>query len=715
MTGTIHTNGKALARVLTLLEGRGPVEKRGTEYRCLCPAHADTHPSLDVRAGDGGRVLFQCRSRQCPAKDICAALGLSLADLFDGDAPSDTPFEDRIVCTYDYRNAAGVVAFQTVRLCAPKDFRQRKPDGRGGWEWNLRGVALVPYRLPELLASGADVPVYIVEGEKDADALAALGLVATTNPMGAGKWKAEYAPHFKGRAVVILPDNDEPGQKHAEAVKRMLTSVAASVVVVPLPDLPEKGDVSDWLRTPGNDAIQLAALAYRTAHPQAEPWDDPIPLESGIQVPPFPADLFPDALARFFRAVGTATNSPPDYVGTMAIGILSGAIGAAYALDVKEGYTEPTSLYTAAVARKGDGKTPALSHLIPPLVAEQVKRREAGIKAPAFVDDATVEKMTEYLQKWPRGLLMVRDELSALLGGFNQYKAKGQGADRSFYLKAHSGTPVQVGRKDKDAEEVFVPHPCLSITGGIQPTVLARYTADSDDGLFDRFLFCYPDPLPMAGENGASVPCELRTGWARVVGALYALTMHEEGTTTRPHFLKLDARAWGVWVEWTKWLAGAVNGPEFPEELRGPAAKIRGLAGRLAVVFFTARRACGEELGPFLDDESMRRGAALAKYFFGHARRVWRLTGHETSLRDAKKVLAFVERNEEDAFSLRDAYRALHSSFANPDALWPAFRLLTQHGFIRRTERGYAGTGRKGSALFERHPSLRDTAQKRQK
>ncbi len=92
-----------------------------------------------------------------------------------------------IVTAYDYRDEGGTVLYQCVRF-APKDFRQRRPDGAGGWKWNLQGVRLVPYRLPDVLADDQDRPVYVVEGEKDADALWTRGHVATCNPMGAGKW-----------------------------------------------------------------------------------------------------------------------------------------------------------------------------------------------------------------------------------------------------------------------------------------------------------------------------------------------------------------------------------------------------------------------------------------------------------------------------------------------------------------------------------------------
>ncbi|MFO1520460.1 MAG: hypothetical protein U1G05_00100 [Kiritimatiellia bacterium] len=93
------------------------------------------------------------------------------------------PFDQRIEKVYKYNRADGELAFEVVRLHSPKDFRQRAPNGK----WKVSGIRPVLYRLPELLASPVDSPVFITEGEKDADRLASLEIVATTNPSGAGK------------------------------------------------------------------------------------------------------------------------------------------------------------------------------------------------------------------------------------------------------------------------------------------------------------------------------------------------------------------------------------------------------------------------------------------------------------------------------------------------------------------------------------------------
>jgi hypothetical protein len=202
----------------------------------------------------------------------------------------------RIVATYDYTDERGTLLYQVVRY-DPKDFRQRRPDGKGGWTWSLGDVRRVLYRLPQLVESAADGrPVFIVEGEKDADNLAGLGLVATTCAMGAGKWRPEYGEALAGRSVVILPDNDEPGRAHAEAVLRALEPVAASVKVLRLAGLPPKGDVSDWLAA-GGTKEELLTLALRMECDDTAPPGDspPADRDQAPEEPEWPRPLAAEA------------------------------------------------------------------------------------------------------------------------------------------------------------------------------------------------------------------------------------------------------------------------------------------------------------------------------------------------------------------------------------------------------------------------------------
>ena len=148
----------------------------------------------------------------------------------------------------------------------PKAFLPRRPDGK----YSLEGVTRVPYRLPQMLEAIKDnKTVLLVEGEKDCDNLAQLGLTATTFPGGAGKWRDEYLKWFEDANVACVPDNDHAGRKGMNIIASKITKVAKSVLWLELTDIPEKGDLSDWLNIPDNDKNAFELLVSNA--PQWDP------------------------------------------------------------------------------------------------------------------------------------------------------------------------------------------------------------------------------------------------------------------------------------------------------------------------------------------------------------------------------------------------------------------------------------------------------------
>jgi len=169
----------------------------------------------------------------------------------------------KIIAAYDYNDESGELLYQVVRY-EPKDFRQRRPDGKDSWAWNLQGVRRVLYHLPKLLQANPDDWVFIVEGEKDVDRLYNEGLVATTCAMGSVKWEESYSEFLNDRKLVaIIPDNDDAGKKHAKQIAESLIRVGVKPKIVELVGVPEKGDVSDWLSA-GGSKEELIKLAERT-------------------------------------------------------------------------------------------------------------------------------------------------------------------------------------------------------------------------------------------------------------------------------------------------------------------------------------------------------------------------------------------------------------------------------------------------------------------
>jgi hypothetical protein len=156
----------------------------------------------------------------------------------------------KTVAVYRYEDEDGNLQYEVHRN-DQTGFSQCRPDGKGGRIWNMEGVVLVPYRLPEFVAADPRQTIFACEGEKDCDRLQSLGILATCNSGGAGKWRNEFSRYLTGRRVVVITDNDAPGRDHAQKVAQSLHSVAESVRILKLPDLPEKGNVSDWLDAGG--------------------------------------------------------------------------------------------------------------------------------------------------------------------------------------------------------------------------------------------------------------------------------------------------------------------------------------------------------------------------------------------------------------------------------------------------------------------------------
>lgn len=255
---------------------------RGTKFTAQCPAHDDHKPSLDVTTGDDGKALVICRAG-CPLDQILAKLDLRAADLF-ADSPNGRFTEQRLdpgqhrhlEATYPYTSGGDeLIRKRRYRLAdGTKTFRiQHRDTPDGPWRNGQGGLTADPY-----LVGGhgffRDRMILIVEGEKDADRLTDLGLVATTNIGGAGKWPTGWGQqHFAGRNIIILPDNDPPGHAHAQQVAADIAPHAATLRVVHLPDLPPKGDITDWLDL-GHTIDQLHQLADTTplwTPPQPEP------------------------------------------------------------------------------------------------------------------------------------------------------------------------------------------------------------------------------------------------------------------------------------------------------------------------------------------------------------------------------------------------------------------------------------------------------------
>jgi len=262
------------------------------QWKALCPGHHDVKESLSIKEADG-KVLLKCFAG-CDLKDILKPLGLEPKDLFlEGRRERLT--ERQIEIIYHYIDENGK-PFEVVRT-RPKGFYQRRPDGKGGYINDLKGVKPTLYHQDKLKQSiEAGKTIHFVEGEKDADRLWSLDIVATTNPMGAGKWRKNYIEALRGADMVIIPDNDGPGHDHAARVAKSLLGVCTRVRVLDLPG--EFGDISDWLDGGGNTE-QLERLTAGCPDYEPPP-DDNLPeiMVGNRQL----RDISAEALESLYRA-----------------------------------------------------------------------------------------------------------------------------------------------------------------------------------------------------------------------------------------------------------------------------------------------------------------------------------------------------------------------------------------------------------------------------
>jgi len=237
---------------------RGP-HRSGHGWTAKCPAHEDSKPSLSITQ-QNGKILLHCFAG-CTIEAICAQLGIPVADL--------STAEDGVLAAYDYTDEHGKLLYQVLRY-AGKDFKQRKPDGKGQWIWKLGEVRRVLYHLPEIIPAEL---VLVVEGEKDVECARKLGLVATTNPGGANKWKPQYSETLKSKQVIIIPDADPPGRQHAHEIALSLVHKASSIKMLTFDGAK---DLSEWVERGGTADQLLAEIATSPEWKEAQPVGGPL-------------------------------------------------------------------------------------------------------------------------------------------------------------------------------------------------------------------------------------------------------------------------------------------------------------------------------------------------------------------------------------------------------------------------------------------------------
>lgn len=602
-----------------------------------------------------------------------------------------------------YANAQGEWVGLVVRWDTPAGKKllpvSRKADGSG---WILGGMpAPRPlYALPDLLSAPAESRVYITEGEKAADAARAIGLVATTSSHGANSAaKTDWSP-LEVRDVVIVPDRDHAGEQYAaDVAKFAIRAGARSVRVVRSvdlwPEMPQGGDLADLLEHRGGDtnsiATELEALAHRT-EPESMTVSDPVP-EVACEWASFPVSELPEPIRGFVIGTSEAIGCDPSYVALPMLSTLAAAIGNTHRIELKRGWSEPPIVWTVIVGESGTHKTPAFKAAMSPIRKVQAEafkehdvaraeweadhlRYEAELTAwkrdavkrrpddgysvappekpipPAarrfVVSDTTTEALAPILLDNPRGVLLARDELAGWIGSFDRYSKAGRGgADAPHYLSMHNGEAMTIDRKTGIPPTIHVPSASVSITGGIQPGILARALGQEhhESGLLARMLFAMP-PHRVKQWTEAEVSEQLEAAVEAVFARLFGLTAEPDGKGgERPRLVRFTEDGKRAWVQFYN--EHAREQAEFSGDEAAAWSKLEGYAARLALVIHLVRWAGNDPtLGDptLVDAESVRAGVVLARWFANEARRVYSVLSESDDERDARRLVELIQR-----------------------------------------------------------------------
>ena len=673
---TPHEHVNRLLNRLERVRKVGP-----NQWVASSPTRPDVRPSLSIKLADDGRILIFDHGGD-KTENILSTIGLKMSDLYPPNKNGGRgKTSDPVIVTYQYTDKDGNVLFEVCRTAA-KQFYQRRPDGKGGYVNGRGGIAPVLYRLPDLSAVPKGTFIFVVEGEKDADRLAREGLVATTNPQGAGKWGHVDATPLHGRDVVILPDNDRQGRRHAEKVAKSLYGKAASVRIVKLDGLPEQGDVSDWLDA-GHDVEDLVERAAKT--PLWTPSVGVSDTDTGIRIPykQFPTHLLPQPCRRFVELCSRAIGCDPAFVALPMLSALAGIIGNTMVIQLKRGWTEPSVVWTAIIGESGSHKSPAFRVVQRPLMqlqtdalkqhAEEMeeydrqmldyekaliawKKTKAKDEPPEkpekpravrfLVSDTTVEALAPILADNPNGVVLLRDELGGWLASFDRYAGrKGASGDAAQWLIMHGADTLIVDRKTGPQKTIVVPHAAVSISGGIQPGTLERAigTEHRQDGLCPRILFAMP-PRKQRKWTEADIPPSVNAEFESLIKKLMEQRNAVPDDGPDPTYVKLSPEAKSLWI--TYFNKHAAEQVELDGELASAWSKLEGYAARLALLVHCVRSANGEtENEGVLDEQSMAAGIELSQWFSNETERVYALFDESDEERQQRQLIDLIERH----------------------------------------------------------------------
>ena len=420
--------------------------------------------------------------------------------------------------------------------------------------------------------------------------------------------------------------------------------------------------------------------------PESKPAPPPAPYV------PFPVECLPEPIRSFVLGGAKSIGCDPSFIALPVLSMAAAAIGNTRRLCIKRGWIEPAILWTCIVGDSGSSKSPALELALRPIRQRQQKaiqlhrelmqefeddslvyerdvaswkRSKTGGDPPEqptkpiaerlWCDDQTVEALALMLQQQPRGMLLAKDELAGWLGGMDQYKG-GQGSDVSRWLEMFGGRQMIYDRKTGDHRTIFVPMASMSITGGVQPEVLARSLGRAyfENGLAARLLLAFP-PRQKKRWTEADIDPDLELQMAALIDALYGLQPGtDESGDLKPLIVGMNSAAKAAWIEFYN--EHAAEQMDMHGDLSAAWSKLEGYAARLALVVHFIRVVAADRsltTTEAVDQSSIEAGIKLSRWFGSEARRVYGIVGETDDDRDTRRLIDWIERRGGDA-TIRD-------------------------------------------------------------
>jgi 5S rRNA maturation endonuclease (ribonuclease M5) len=705
---------QAIDTVIEALEDHGSVVKPSGNngYMAQCPAHDDRNPSLSVAQGDKGAVL-KCFA-DCELDAILGELGLVVADLFD-DAPEQREritAKPKVIAEYPYVDTEGELCFIVERM-EPKRFRQKKPDGNGGWSWKTSDlpdeVRGLPYRITEIakaLANDPTMRVLVVEGEKDVNSLWKQGELATSIAGGANSSNSQarldaFYGHLKAAGattLVIVADRDTPGREHAQRLLAGAQRAGIESQALELACNDGCKDVTDAIKAHGDECFSSVVSVANVANVASSPVTSGNSLENMRRMRRIASHVLPKlgVLGDFATNLAVAKQVDIEFALVTALATVGLPVGLSVNVEVRSDWVEPAILQFLLIAPPSERKTPVLHACMSPLYDAEREAREArraeiahakAVEAELELEKTNARKHGGYrdaceklenhtipnefrailgkataealeVQAARQGerlarIVVASDEGGAVFGDLGRYQ---NSTNWELLLAGYDAQRYSSDRLSRDP--ILVDELRIPLLLMLQPSAWGDVVADSaasGRGVLARLSPIRPRSL--VGERfgfGPEISKVLTAKWAQVLTTLFAQAYASDEAIRLP----LSSGAFEVWAAFKDEVEIELGDGTFEGDLlTGWGGKKAGRALRLAAIVHAALTG---KLGGTISEGEMSLGIELAEWLSLHALR--ELSGATTMSRDAQRLAKVIEGLCENSseFARSEAIRHLH-------------------------------------------------------